>query len=51
MLEKRGILAENGAVRCTNVKAIQVLMDSKMLLSLGPRMSCNFLMKYLTFDA
>ena len=51
MLEEKGILAKNNAVKCTNIKAITQLKDGKLLLSLGPRMSCNFLVKYLTYDA
>lgn len=50
-LEKNGILAKNGASKCADMKVFIKTKDGKLLLSLGPRKSCNFLLKYLSFDA
>ena len=50
-LEKKGVLAENGISKCADMKVFTKLKDGKLLLSLGPRKSCNFLLKYLCFDA
>lgn len=51
MLEKRGLLAKDGAVKCADLKVFTRLKDGKLLLTLGPRKCSNFLVKYLSVDA
>ena len=51
MLEEKGILARDQAVKCADLKALTKLKDGKLLLSLGPRKVCNLLFKYLSFEA
>ena len=50
-LEKKEVLARSGATKCADLKVFTKLKDGKLLLSLGPRKSSNFILKYLSFDA
>ena len=51
MLESKGILQRNGAVKNAHLDDFTKLKDGKLLLSLGPRMVSSILLKYLAVDA
>lgn len=51
ILENKGILRKNNAVKCADLNALTKLKDGKLLISLGPRKVCNLLLKYLSLDS
>ena len=50
-LEKNGALGRDGATKCADLSVFTKLKDGKLLITLGPKKYCTFLLKYLTFDA
>ena len=48
-LERSGVLAANGAHKCTNLDIFTVL-DDAMLVTLGPYQAANILLKYQSFE-